>query len=203
MSTAPRRMKSCKELPRLPSLPLQLLRHVFPSLCLCNCTSLSDASQHIWYIDKFPLPVFSSWLFPGNVQERGGGRHRRQAESRPSFPDGLYHIDWLVKYISYHIKLPLGHAMSSGRNIWVSPNASGKQLQAFASVEKDPIDLLCAACWLKVSAAPGSAALFYPSDILLLEMSSRKKFWRSLIDWLIVVLVWDQTGKTCGCCNPM
>lgn len=67
-----------------------------------------------------PLSVFSSWLFPGNVQERGGGRRRRQAESRPGFPDGLYHIDWLVKYISYHIKPAQGHDSSLGRKLWVS-----------------------------------------------------------------------------------
>lgn len=60
------------------------------SLCLLNCTSLSDASQHIWYIDKFPLSVFSSWLFPWNVREKGGDRHRRQAKSKLLFPDGLF-----------------------------------------------------------------------------------------------------------------
>lgn len=64
--------------------------HRLRSLCLCNCTSLSDASQHIWYIDKFPLSVFSSWLFPWNVRERGGDRHRRQAKSTLLFPDGLF-----------------------------------------------------------------------------------------------------------------
>lgn len=109
------------------------------SLCLCNCTSLSDASQHVWYIDKFPLSVFSSWLFPGNVQERGGGRHRRQAESRPGFPDGLYHIDWLVKYISYHIKPAQGHDISFGKKKTTGlPKAPGKQLtrsSAFARAE--------------------------------------------------------------------
>lgn len=91
-----------------------------PSICLCNCTSLSDASQHIWYIDKSPLSVFSSWLFPWNVQEKGGDSSRRQAESSPSFPDGLYHIDWLVKYFSYHIKPAQGHDSSLGRKWQIS-----------------------------------------------------------------------------------
>ncbi len=115
--------KLCREKKKVPrSLPshCNFWDMFSPSLCLCNCTSLSDASQHIWYIDKSPLSVFSSWLFPGNVQERGGGRRRRQAESRPGFPDGLYHIDWLVKYISYHIKPAQGHDSSLGRQLWVS-----------------------------------------------------------------------------------
>lgn len=121
-SSVTKNKKLCREekVPR--SLPSHCnSRDMFsPSLCLCNCTSLSDASQHIWYIDKFPLSVFSSWLVPGNVQERGGGRHRRQAQSRSCFPDGLYHVDRLVKYISYHIKPAQGHDSSLGRKLRVS-----------------------------------------------------------------------------------
>lgn len=128
----------------------------FPSLRLCNCTSLSDASQHIWYIDKFLLSVFSSWLFPGNVQERGGGRCRRQAESRPSFPDGLYHIDWLVKYISYHIKPALGHDISSGRKLWVSQRFLENSCKLLLQLRKITVDLLHVVCSLKVATAPGS-----------------------------------------------
>lgn len=121
-SSVTKNKKLCREekVPR--SLPSHCnSRDMFsPSLCLCNCTSLSDASQHIWYIDKFPLSVFSSWLVPGNVQEKGGGRRRRQAQSRSCFPDGLYHVDRLVKYISYHIKPAQGHDSSLGRKLRVS-----------------------------------------------------------------------------------
>lgn len=115
--------KLCREKKKVPrSLPShKSFGTMFPpSICLCNCTSLSDASQHIWYIDKSPLSVFSSWLFPWNVQEKGGDSSRRQAERSPSFPDGLYHIDWLVKYISYHIKPAQGHDSSLGRKWQIS-----------------------------------------------------------------------------------
>ncbi len=78
--------------------------------------------------------MFSSWLFPWNVQERGGGRNRRQAQRRPCFPDGLYHIDWLVKYISYHIKPAQGHDSSLGRKVWLSQRLLENKLTRCSAV---------------------------------------------------------------------
>lgn len=150
-----------KEVPRRLSSHCNFWDMFSPSLCLCNCTSLSDASQHIWYIDKFPPSVFSSWLFPWNVQEKGGGRHRRQAQCRPSFPDGLYHIDWLVKYISYHIKPAQGHDSSLGRKGWVSQRLLENKLtrcSAVAASERATtitVELLHVLFSSKVATAPG------------------------------------------------
>lgn len=41
-------------------------------------------------------------------------RKRRRRQSQPNFPDGLYHIDRLLKYISYHRKPARGCDVSVG-----------------------------------------------------------------------------------------
>lgn len=75
-----------------------------------------------------PFSALSSWQFPGNVHEEEEGTKNRQ-RAGPDFPDGLYHIDWWVKYISNHIKNSSRPCQLFGEKTLDFPEASRKQIR--------------------------------------------------------------------------